>query len=67
VIAVAHRLATIRSADQILVLDGGGIAELGRHDQLLAAGGLYARLWNQRQRASTWRVPTPADRPIRVA
>jgi ATP-binding cassette subfamily B protein IrtB len=53
---VAHRLATIRSADQIVTLDHGRLAERGTHDQLLAAGGLYAHLWAQRQRATTWRV-----------
>jgi ATP-binding cassette subfamily B protein len=44
-LVVAHRLHTIMSADQILVVDGGRIAEAGRHDDLVAKGGLYARLW----------------------
>jgi ATP-binding cassette, subfamily B, bacterial len=43
-LVIAHRLATIRSADRILVLDAGGIVEEGTHDALLARGGLYARL-----------------------
>ena len=43
-LAVAHRLSTIRDADQILVMDGGGIVERGTHDELLAMKGLYARL-----------------------
>lgn len=43
-IAIAHRLSTVRDADQIAVLDRGGLAELGTHDELLAAGGIYARL-----------------------
>ena len=42
---IAHRLSTIREADQILVLDRGAIIERGTHDQLLAAGGFYARLY----------------------
>jgi len=44
VLVIAHRLATVRHADQILVLDGGRVAERGTHDALLAAGGLYRRL-----------------------
>jgi ATP-binding cassette subfamily B protein len=43
-IAIAHRLSTIRDADQILVLDGGRIAERGTHDELLELGGRYAAL-----------------------
>ena len=42
---IAHRLATVRSADRILVLDQGGVAEQGTHDELLAAGGVYAGLY----------------------
>lgn len=43
-IVIAHRLSTVRRADQILVLDQGRIVEQGKHDDLLAHGGLYARL-----------------------
>lgn len=43
---IAHRLATVRNADQILVLQGGRVAEQGTHDHLLGAGGIYAQLYN---------------------
>ena len=45
VIAIAHRLTTIRDADQIIVLAGGVVAESGSHDQLLKLGGIYADLY----------------------
>jgi ATP-binding cassette subfamily B protein len=44
-IVIAHRLSTIRSADRILVLKGGAVAEQGRHDALIAQNGLYASLY----------------------
>jgi ATP-binding cassette subfamily B protein len=44
-LVIAHRLSTIREADQILVIDDGRVRERGRHEELLAAGGLYAELY----------------------
>ncbi|HWE89543.1 MAG TPA: ABC transporter ATP-binding protein [Pseudonocardiaceae bacterium] len=44
-LVIAHRLSTVRAADQILVVDGGRIVEHGRHEELLASGGLYSELY----------------------
>jgi ATP-binding cassette subfamily B multidrug efflux pump len=45
VIAIAHRLSTIAAMDRLIVLDQGQIVEEGTHQQLIAAGGIYAQLW----------------------
>jgi ATP-binding cassette, subfamily B, heavy metal transporter len=50
-LVIAHRLSTIVTADEIIVLDQGRIAERGTHDQLLASGGLYASMWNRQREA----------------
>ncbi len=52
-IVVAHRLASVRQADQILVFDAGRVVERGRHDELLARGGLYAALAAQQTTTGT--------------
>ncbi len=54
VIIVAHRLSTIRDADQILVFDRGRLVERGGHDDLVAQGGVYARLWSSFETAQNW-------------
>ena len=49
---IAHRLSTLRRANRLVVLDHGRIAEMGTHDDLLAAGGAYARLYHAQQKAA---------------
>lgn len=55
-IVVAHRLPSIVNADQIVVLNQGCLVELGRHDELTTANGVYARLWLRHQEAQDWEL-----------
>jgi ATP-binding cassette, subfamily B, heavy metal transporter len=81
-LVIAHRLSTIISADEIIVLDQGRIAERGTHAQLLASGGLYASMWNRQREAEAARerlaqvdddndapnrTPPPVDDPLATA
>jgi ATP-binding cassette subfamily B protein len=54
VLVIAHRLSTVTDADHIVVLDRGRVAEQGRHAELVAARGHYARLWAGHRQAATW-------------
>ncbi|MBQ3322284.1 MAG: ABC transporter ATP-binding protein [Firmicutes bacterium] len=56
VMMIAHRLTTVMGADQIIVLAEGKVAEQGSHEELLAAGGLYARMWADYQQAVQWKI-----------
>ena len=66
IITVTHRLATIRAADQICVMDGGRIVEQGVHDELMARDGLYTKLWHTQNGASTMATDAPASPRRRV-
>jgi ABC-type transport system involved in Fe-S cluster assembly fused permease/ATPase subunit len=81
-LVIAHRLSTIISADEIIVLDQGRIAERGTHGELLASGGLYASMWNRQREAEAVRerlaqiaddndapnrIPPPVDDPLATA
>ena len=56
VLMIAHRLYSVKGADRIVVLDGGRVVEQGRHDDLVAAGGLYAHLWHVQNESDDWRL-----------
>ena len=56
VLMIAHRLSTVQHADKILVIDKGAVREQGSHEELLAAGGLYAEMWKDYQKAAAWKV-----------
>ncbi|MDO5724147.1 MAG: ABC transporter ATP-binding protein [Flaviflexus sp.] len=60
VIVIAHRLSTIRGVDQIAVVEGGEVHEVGTHEELLARGGTYARMWELQDRESPT-SPDPAN------
>ncbi|MCR5845539.1 MAG: ABC transporter ATP-binding protein/permease [bacterium] len=67
VIMIAHRLSTVVGADKIVVLDSGQMVEQGTHGELIAANGLYARMWADYNQAVQWRIgvgtlePTTTD------
>lgn len=56
IIMIAHRLKTVRNADQIVVVDSGKIAQLGTHTQLMQEGGVYKNFVNARQQAAGWKI-----------
>lgn len=61
VIMIAHRLSTVVGADQIAVVDGGRVVERGRHAELLARGGAYARMWERYTQALSWGIASDAS------
>lgn len=55
-ISIAHRLTTVRDADQIVVIDKGRITQQGTHQELMGQEGIYRRFWKQREAAIGWRL-----------
>lgn len=56
VIMIAHRLKTVRRADQILVVDNGQIVQRGTHDELMGQDGIYRRFISGRKQAVGWKI-----------
>ncbi len=56
VLMIAHRLTSVTSADNIIVMDAGRIVEQGSHTQLLGKKGLYAKMWNEYQQSVNWKI-----------
>lgn len=56
VLMIAHRLSTVKNADQILVMERGKIVEQGTHSELLNRNGIFAGLWKQYQQSVTWNI-----------
>lgn len=61
VLMIAHRLSTVKDADQIFVIEKGSVKECGDHSELLAQQGLYAKMWQDYRQAAAWKVGKEAE------
>ena len=61
VLVIAHKLQTIRNADNIIVVQDGGVSEAGTHPELLEKKGLYAQYWNTQQSSNGWKIGVAAS------
>ena len=61
VVMIAHRLSTVTGADKIIVLDSGHVAEQGTHKELVERGGLYARMWEDYNKAASWKISSKRE------
>ena len=61
VIMIAHRLSTVKNADNILVIDKGHLVEQGKHEELIESNGLYSKMWSDYQKAAQWKVAKEAN------
>ena len=64
VIMIAHRLPTIRTAHQIIVMNDGKNEESGTHDELIQKGGAYKKMWDAYNSVLEWRIVQPISQPI---
>ena len=62
VVMIAHRLSTVVGADRIIVLDEGRAVEQGAHAELLAKGGLYAKMWADYNQSVQWKIQSGEER-----
>ena len=61
VIMIAHRLSTVVGADKIIVLEKGKLVEQGTHEELVNANGLYARMWQDYNKAVQWKITSDKE------
>ena len=56
IIMIAHRLKTVRNADQIIVIDQGNIVQQGKHEQLIQEDGIYRNFVLEREKTTNWKL-----------